>query len=262
MQQETEDEYRRRLYVAMTRAADRLIVGGCQPGNRKEVRENSWYDLIEKGLANSPLQLEIIETANGPVRRYRHVTAGSASPTGATATQAAAATPDAPLSLPAWLHAAASRASPTELTLRPSDSADDDSHTLRTGESQQLRNRARQRGTLVHRLLQSLPDIAPPQRHAAAASYLARAAEDWHATDRDALATQMLALIDDPRFAAVFAPGSRAEVAIAGRLKHEGRTLLVSGRIDRLAVTPDTVMIVDYKTNPAPPGNAAEPLPA
>lgn len=262
MQQETEDEYRRLLYVAMTRAADRLIVGGCQPGNRKEVRENSWYDLIEKGLANSPLQLEIIETANGPVRRYRHVTAGSASPTGATATQAAAATPDAPLSLPAWLHAAASRASPTELTLRPSDSADDDSHTLRTGESQQLRNRARQRGTLVHRLLQSLPDIAPPQRHAAAASYLARAAEDWHATDRDALATQMLALIDDPRFAAVFAPGSRAEVAIAGRLKHEGRTLLVSGRIDRLTVTPDTVMIVDYKTNHAPPRSAADAQPA
>ena len=30
---ETEDEYRRLLYVAMTRAADRLIVGGCMPGN-------------------------------------------------------------------------------------------------------------------------------------------------------------------------------------------------------------------------------------
>ena len=35
---ETEDEYRRLLYVAMTRAADRLIVGGCMPGNRNDVR--------------------------------------------------------------------------------------------------------------------------------------------------------------------------------------------------------------------------------
>ena len=50
---ETEDEYRRLLYVAMTRAADRLIVGGCMPGNMNSVRKLSWYDLIGKGLANS-----------------------------------------------------------------------------------------------------------------------------------------------------------------------------------------------------------------
>ena len=53
---ETEDEYRRLLYVAMTRAADRLIVGGCMPGNMNSVRKHSWYDLIVKGLANSGLQ--------------------------------------------------------------------------------------------------------------------------------------------------------------------------------------------------------------
>ena len=46
---ETEDEYRRLLYVAMTRAADRLIVGGCMPGNMKNVRKYSWYDLITQG---------------------------------------------------------------------------------------------------------------------------------------------------------------------------------------------------------------------
>src|SRR3981081_4724702 len=34
---ETEDEYRRLLYVAMTRAADRLIVGGCMPGNMNPI---------------------------------------------------------------------------------------------------------------------------------------------------------------------------------------------------------------------------------
>ena len=51
MLDETEDEYRRLLYVAMTRAADRLIVGGCMPGNMNTVREFSWYDLIDKGLA-------------------------------------------------------------------------------------------------------------------------------------------------------------------------------------------------------------------
>ncbi|HZC97173.1 MAG TPA: double-strand break repair helicase AddA, partial [Bradyrhizobium sp.] len=58
---DTEDEYRRLLYVAMTRAADRLVVGGCMPGNMNSVRKFSWYDLIVKGLANSGLQMQEIE---------------------------------------------------------------------------------------------------------------------------------------------------------------------------------------------------------
>ena len=52
---DTEDEYRRLLYVAMTRAADRLVVGGCMPGNMNSVRKHAWYDLIVKGLASSGL---------------------------------------------------------------------------------------------------------------------------------------------------------------------------------------------------------------
>ena len=69
----------------------------------------------------------------------------------------------------------------------------------------------------------------------------------------------MLALIADPRFAPVFAPGSRAEISIAGRLDRPGRPpALVSGQIDRLVVTPGEVLIVDYKTNHAPPATEAE----
>ena len=69
----------------------------------------------------------------------------------------------------------------------------------------------------------------------------------------------MLALIEDPRFAPVFAAGSRAEVSIVGRLERPGRPpALVSGQIDRLVVTPSEVLIVDFKTNHAPPTAAAE----
>src|SRR5467141_455188 len=64
---DTEDEYRRLLYVAMTRAADRLIVGGCMPGNMNTIRRFSWYDLIDKGLGNSGLNLQTIETPDGVV---------------------------------------------------------------------------------------------------------------------------------------------------------------------------------------------------
>jgi ATP-dependent helicase/nuclease subunit A len=122
-----------------------------------------------------------------------------------------------------------------------------------------LRARALQRGVLVHRLLQSLPDLAADRRRDLAQDYLARNAEDWTAEERSALVDQVLKLIADSRFAAVFAAGSRAEVPIVGRLERPGAPpALVSGQIDRLVVTPAEILIVDYKTNHAPPAMAEE----
>lgn len=251
---DTEDEYRRLLYVAMTRAADRLIVGGCLPGNMKSVRPLSWYDLIAKGLAGSSLQLQEIETAAGRVKRYTR--AEEATPSAAAAAAPPAA---APLVLPNWLLTPAQPEISPESLLRPSDPADSQRHPVRTAESLTQRARALQHGTLVHRLLQSLPDIAAERRREAALAYLARNADGWTDEERRALAESTLALIADERFAPVFAPGSRAEVSIVGRLERPaGRPALVSGQIDRLVVTDSEVLIVDFKTNHAPPGRPDE----
>jgi ATP-dependent helicase/nuclease subunit A len=251
---ETEDEYRRLLYVAMTRAADRLIVGGCMPGNRNEVRPLSWYDLIVKGLEGSGLHMQNVPPPDGVVKRYSRLEDARPEIAGAAAQSPATAAP-----LPAWLRTPVPAEPRSEGFLRPSDPAGDESHGVRPGESAELRARALLRGTLVHRLLQSLPDVASERRRDAALRYLARNAGDWTDGDREALAERMLALIGDSRFAPVFAPGSRAEVSIAGRLERPGRPpALVSGQIDRLAVTTGEVLIVDYKTNHAPPVVPAE----
>jgi ATP-dependent helicase/nuclease subunit A len=254
MLSDTEDEYRRLLYVAMTRAADRLIVGGCLPGNMNSVRRFSWYDLIGKGLGNSGLHEQAIETPDGSVKRYSRPEDVTI-PAGATSAPATAAS----IELPPWLLAPAPRAAAGDALLRPSDPAENEGHRTRTGESVQARARALQRGTLVHRLLQSLPDVALARRRDAALNYLTRNADGWTAGDREALAEGVLALIADTRFAPVFAPHSRAEVSIVGRLERPGRpAALVSGQIDRLVVTPDEVLIVDFKTNHAPPKLEAE----
>jgi ATP-dependent helicase/nuclease subunit A len=50
-------------------------------------------------------------------------------------------------------------------------------------------------------------------------------------------------------FAPLFAPNSRAEVPLAGRVG--GRS--IAGQIDRLCVREDAVWIVDYKSNRPPP---------
>ena len=251
---ETEDEYRRLLYVAMTRAADRLIVGGCMPGNMNSVRKSSWYDLIVKGLDSSGLRVQEFETPNGTVKRYSRPE-DAAAPTGATAAPATAAR----TALPAWLQESIPPEAGASNLRRPSDPAEGEHHRVRTGESIQLRLRARQRGTLVHRLLQSLPDLATERRREAALKYLGRNAGDWVDLDREALADGVLALIGDKRFAPVFAAGSRAEVGIVGRLDGARRSaILVSGQIDRLVITPSDVLIIDYKTNQAPPIAAEE----
>jgi ATP-dependent helicase/nuclease subunit A len=254
MLDETEDEYRRLLYVAMTRAADRLIIAGCQPGNMNGIRPNCWYDLVKRGLQNSGLQVEESETPSGKVTRYTRPEDMTAA-----AGLAAAEPANRPIALPEWLRAPAAAEQAIDRRLRPSDPAADESKTFRTGESIAQRARALQRGVLVHRLLQSLPDIANDRRRDLATNYLARNAEAWTDAEREALAAKVLALISEPRFAAVFAPGSRTEVPIVGRLQRpDGLPALVSGQIDRLVVTPSEILIVDYKTNHAPPASPDE----
>ena len=252
MRQDTEDEYRRLLYVAMTRAADRLIVGGCMPGNRNAVREHSWYDLIQKGLENSGLHMQQVPPPDGVVKRYTKPGDAVLPPSTVATT-----TPAAPIALPAWLRSMAGDQPRRESLLRPSDAEDDDRFTALPGEAEQQRKMAMQRGTLVHRLLQSLPEIAADKRRDTAMGFLNRKAlqtDGWTDIARGTLAKQVLALLAEPGLAALFAPGSRAEVAVAGRLKRlDGSTFLVSGQIDRLAVTPSEVRIVDYKTNHNPP---------
>jgi ATP-dependent helicase/nuclease subunit A len=108
------------------------------------------------------------------------------------------------------------------------------------------------RGTVIHRLLQLLPDLPAERRPEAADRLLARE-PDLTPTQRAEMAGAALAVLNDTRFAAVFGPGSRPEAAIAGRAQALPAGLAVSGRVDRLVVEPDRVLVVDFKTNrPAP----------
>lgn len=254
MKNEANNEYRRLLYVAMTRAADRLIIGGVLPGNRKEPLPGSWYCLIRDGLEKSGLQVQHLETSHGPVRRYGRPEDFAAQT--APGVESASIKPQA--ALPPWLLTDAPREPAAATLLRPSDQANEVAHAALSEDAAQARQIARQRGTLVHRLLQSLPDIPANQRADAAEKFLARNARDddgWNDELRAALAKQVLNLIVDSRFAALFGPGSRAEVSIAGQLERTGLPpARISGQIDRLVIAERQIVIADYKTNRNPPG--------
>ncbi|OQW55199.1 MAG: double-strand break repair helicase AddA [Proteobacteria bacterium SG_bin9] len=254
MKGEMDDEYRRLLYVAMTRAADRLIVGGCLPGNRREVSPTSWYALIREGLKRSGLVEAKIETDDGSVFRY-----SKSDDLGAPADLFSIDRAKPPIELPDWLRTPDQPRPASRALIRPSarnDSNGTSAHAL----SPNQRERALQRGNLVHRLLQSLPEIPSERRRDAALRFLARNATDsdgWTDVERSTLAEQVLALMEDTRFAHVFAEGSRAEVPVVGRLP-EMSDAPVSGQIDRLLIAPNQIWIVDFKTNAAAPRQLAD----
>ena len=190
--------------------------------------------------------------AGGRRRRHGLAFARRATPRRAVPARVAAAG-EARSARPAWLDQAAPPDLPHAHGVSPSR-ADEESIAFGPMAAGAVeRNKALARGTLVHRLLQALPAIAPEARTPAAQRHLARAGALFSAAERDSMLAQVRLILEDPRFAELFGAGSRAEVPIVGRISAGGRTIAVSGQVDRLAVTPGGVLIADYKTNrPAP----------
>ncbi len=250
-------EYRRLLYVAMTRTRDRLYVCGW---TSKAPSPNSWYAGIAKGFDKLAAEHDSLGMADEPpaphvidadvdglkVRAIRTPQTGKIDKKD-VAVPAAASVP-----LPAW---APSREAPLEpqppRPLVPSQPQ----IAPRVASPLAAKNRdAFLRGKLIHRLLQSLPDIAPAAREAAARRLLARNAYGLDAAQIDEIAAETLRVLADPGFAAAFAPGSLAEAPIVARIG----TRALAGRIDRLAIEPARVLVVDFKTNRPPPADAAD----
>jgi ATP-dependent helicase/nuclease subunit A len=240
-QQAARDEYRRLLYVAMTRAAERLIVCGTQ-GARK-IPDGCWYQLVEDALKPDCVS-EPADDGGGEVLRYRKG-AVPASESMKTTTPAAK-----PMPLPTWLTREAAAEPAAARSITPSSIMDDEA--ARPAASGGMAS-ALLRGSLVHRLLQALPELPPARRLKAAEDFLARAGTKLAAEERGKIAAQVMRVLEDARFSELYGPGSRSEVPIVGRVLIGGEIRRVSGQIDRLAVTQSCVLIADFKTNRSPP---------
>jgi ATP-dependent helicase/nuclease subunit A len=250
MRAEAENEYRRLLYVALTRASERLVVCGYD-GERKRP-EGCWYDLVLDALKEVAAR-EPADDGDGELWRYRKA------PSAATA-----ATPPLPAdevdALPRWLGESAPAEPAAVVPLSPS-TAHDEAAVVRAFGPGTERRKALARGIHTHRLLQALPALPPDTRIEAARRYL-HGARELDDSEREAIIAQVQRLLDDARFADLFRPGSRAEVPIVGRIARGGGTIAVSGQVDRLVVTDKAVLIADYKTNHPAPRRIEEVAPA
>jgi ATP-dependent helicase/nuclease subunit A len=245
-----EHESLRLLYVALTRARDRLIVCGVRTQN--QFFRGSWREHVETAFA--ALGEEVREApldGGGVCRRF------GADPGTAAGGPAKAA---APLAQPAW----AGRLAPAEPAAARFTAPSRLAEAAETPSSSPLARTLGlgryRRGEIIHRLLQQLPDLEPAGRAVAAARLLARE-RDLTEAQRAEMSAAAFGVLEDPRFAAVFGPGSRAEIALAGTSPRLPPGLSVSGRVDRLLVEDHRVLVADFKSNrPAPAAiEAADP---
>ena len=241
------EEHWRLMYVAMTRAEEALYIGGALLPSDKDVPEASWYAQAAALFAND----DGSEPLSDPIWGARHdlgLLANEPVP------QAKADHAASRQSLPDW----ATRPPADEPTpprpLAPSAAGDDLSPNppglAQTGD-------AARRGTLIHRLLERLPDVPPDQRAERASQWLDGQASDLSPEMRAQMVAQAIAVLDHPDFAALFAPGALAEVSLAATV--EGQ--VVTGKLDRLCVGEEEVLVVDYKTTRRP-AQSTEQVPA
>ena len=244
-EQRTDEESLRLLYVALTRARDRLIIMGRASGKSKDgFEKGSWWDILQQTFQQGA------ETGRVLVTPDRRAYFGDLPPLLAPEKRLSAK----PVSLPEWVagevpaDAAARFASPSQMEGRKRIPAPSPLAVSKTGGAALGRFR---RGDLVHRLLERLPDIAVEKRREAAARLLSKEV-DLDDEQRAEMIDAAFSVLDDARFGPVFGAGSRAEVALTGTAP-ELNGIKVNGQIDRLVITPERVLVVDYKTNrPAP----------
>lgn len=224
------EEYHRLLYVALTRAEECLYICGYKKKNKPS--EESWYEICKEAFskitAPQPDNLFVYEVS-------QQIQAVDQNEPALQKKQPA---------IPQWLKQNPAKDDPLARPLTPSHQDESRIPVL----SPLIPNSTEQfyqRGRLIHKLLQFLPAVEENNRHLLINEFLLRQAPEYPQQEREKITDEVLTLVNHPQFSPLFSKDSRAETSLMGQIGDR----IISGQIDRLVVTEDKVMIVDYKTN-------------
>jgi ATP-dependent helicase/nuclease subunit A len=247
VEQAERQEYHRLLYVAMTRAEDRLYICGWEGLQQRETGK-VWYDLVKDGLDG--LLTSHVGADGKAVRRMKSAQAEPAKDSSIAMEEAVAAP------LPKWAGTVAPRErarpklAPSRLAFGLEGGAEGLAPEQPPLGPLALSKEGRYaRGRLVHALLQHLPEVEPEGQERAARAFVAARGTELAQQLKDEIVAESLAIVRDPTFAPLFQPGSLAEVPVVARIGAYD----LEGQIDRLVVVGDSLLILDYKTNRPPP---------
>ncbi len=221
------DEYRRLLYVALTRAEDRLYIAGYTKD--KSIKEESWYSLLKNNILSN------IELGKNDERTVYQIKQENPVANNLTHCEASKKSAHYNFALePAPFE------NPLAKPYTPSKDKNDDEII-----SSPLEDNGKfyKRGTAIHKLLQYISKVDEPNRENASILFLQKELPELSLREHQNISEEVLALCK--KYSDIFSKNSYAEVPIIGEVN--GR--IVSSKIDRLVIEDDRVIIVDYKTN-------------
>jgi ATP-dependent helicase/nuclease subunit A len=242
-------EHWRLLYVAMTRAEERLVIAGSLgPRAKGVVPLESWHAAVERAM----MRLDSVKSDDlnwGAVLRYGQSLSASSAPLREPPAEfSRRGTEDAErnrFALPDWLDQAAPQEARPPRPLAPSSIGQDD---VANPPPSAAMAAAAERGRVLHALFERLPALAPAERRVAGVQWLSAEGADAGLVD------VALRVIDDPQFTNIFAPDALAEAPVAGVV--EG--VVIAGTVDRLCVTETSVEIIDFKTGRRVPATSGD----
>jgi ATP-dependent helicase/nuclease subunit A len=248
-------EYQRLLYVALTRAEDRLVVCGYAPHT---LPGGCWYQLVKSGIGRLEARPEAWSEWPGDalvLEAGQTATPDRLSP--AAAPRQALTVPEWFGGVPDWRPGKLPDEPHLPARLTPSRPEGREFGMVPEAPSPLLRVRSDvrfRRGHLMHALLQHLPDLPAEHWAAAAEAFLRRSGNELNRDAMPGLLEEVLRVLRAPELAELFGPGSRAEVPLTGVVAGQ----VIGGLVDRLAYGEGTVVLADYKTNRIPPAGPAE----
>lgn len=231
------EEHMRLLYVALTRAEDRLYVGGAL--GKRPSKAKSWHGHVADALVALGAE-SVDDVVWGGVLRHAN---GAPAPVA----EPAKAKPRAATAIPAWALTMPPEEERPPRPLAPSAPQDDDPPEPPPGPA--LRAAAR-RGQVLHQLFERIGGVAPENRAAAMRAWLRRNALDL---DADAIAIEVAGALADPALGPWFAADAYAEAPLSAVVED----VVITGTIDRLIVGEDVVRALDFKTGRNPPSDLA-----
>ncbi len=254
-QAEDEAEDMRLLYVALTRAEQRLFICGTGPADEKKDKPQRWYAYCARAMdrldptRTRPFQAGDDDRWTGEAIRYA-LREQLFSSHGKIEQE-----PPAP-GADHWSRRRAPAAEAQHI-IRPSRWESDVSEpAVLSPTSQEGQDRFR-RGLIIHTLLERLPALPPHERQSIGQAYLSRPIHGLTDGQAEEYLAEALGVIDDPDFGPIFTPDALVEAPIVGQVGSR----VINGQIDRMVIGTHEILIVDFKTNRPPPTQVDQTAP-